>query len=100
MQFFNKTEQTPDSLQEAINNLYSELAGHDANTEEYDSITDQIVKLMELQNKLQTSKSWKPSPDAMIGAASSILGIVLILNYEKLGIVTTKAINFVRQTKS
>ena len=98
MQFFTKTDNAPDSLQKAIDNLYSELAGYDAHTEEYDAITDQIVKLKELQSKV--NHNWKPSPDAVISGAVSILGIVLILHYEKINIVTSKALGFVGKMKS
>lgn len=91
-----KTNKT-DLLQQAINNLYSELAGHMADTEEYDRIANQIVKLEKLQK--ETNPSWRPSPDALIGAAGSVLGIVLILHYEKLGVITSKALSFVGKMK-
>jgi len=97
MQFFNKTTDV-DALQYAINNLYSELAGHMAETEEYDRITDQIVKLQKLQK--ETTHSWKPTPDAIVGAAGSVLGIVLILHFEKVGVITSKALGFVGKMKS
>lgn len=98
MKFFTKTEKTPDALQEAIDTLYRELAGYPAHGDEYDNITDQIVKLKKLQNEL--THSWKPSPDAIVGAVGSLAGIVLILNYEKMGIVTSKALGFVGKMKS
>jgi hypothetical protein len=45
-------------------------------------------------------RSWKPSPDAVVGAAASVVGILLVLHYEKLGVVTSKALGFVgRMTK-
>jgi hypothetical protein len=98
--FFAKTNNTPDALQDAIDNLYSELAGYNADTEEYNNITDQIVKMLELQNKLNTSKSWRPSPDAIVAAAGSILGILLILNYEQKDVMTSKALGLVGKLKN
>lgn len=97
MKFFNRKDETPDSLQEAINSLYSELAGYSANEEDYDRITDQIVKLKKLQKDM--NHSWKPSPDAIVAAAGSVLGIVMILHYEKVGVVTSKALGFVQKMK-
>jgi len=44
-------------------------------------------------------RSWKPSPDAIIGAVASVAGIVLVLHYEKLGVVTSKALGFVGKMK-
>ena len=43
--------------------------------------------------------SWKPSPDAVITAAGSMLGILAILHYEKLGIISSKALSFVSKLK-
>jgi hypothetical protein len=40
-------------------------------------------------------RSWKPSPDAVIGAAASVAGILLVLHYEKIGVITSKALGFV-----
>lgn len=97
MKFFNKTDEV-DLLQGAINDLYSELAGHMGDSEGYDLITDQIVKLEKLQKEV--NHSWKPSPDAIVGAAGSVLGIVLILHYEKIGVVTSKALGFVGKLKN
>jgi hypothetical protein len=97
MQFFNKTAEF-DALQYAIDTLYSDLQAHKPYTEDYDKITDQIVKLKKLQN--ETTHSWKPSPDALVGAAGSVLGIVLILQFEKIGVITSKAVGFVRQLKN
>ena len=95
--FTFKQDETPDSLQEAIDNLFSELAGHEAYTEEYAAVTDQIVKLQKHQKESTTP--WRPSADAVVGAAGSILGIILILHYEKVGVVTSKALGFVRSMK-
>lgn len=38
---------------------------------------------------------WKVSPDTLLVVAGNLLGIVLILTYEKGNIITTKAINFI-----
>jgi hypothetical protein len=43
--------------------------------------------------------SWRPSPDAVVGAAASVIGIAAILHYEKLGVVTSKALGFVNKMK-
>jgi len=97
MKFFTKTDDV-DLLQETIDRLYYALTKWSADDEEYDKITDQIIKLKKLQN--DTTHSWKPSPDAVVGAAGSILGIVLILQYEKIGVIASKALGFVGKMKS
>lgn len=59
---------------------------------EYDiklKVVERLVKLRaEKQNKHLT-------PDTIAVIAGNLLGILLILNYEKLGVVTSKALGFV-----
>lgn len=52
-----------------------------------------------LTHEIEKTRSWKPSTDAIITAAASVVGIVLILHYEKLNVVTSKAVNFVGKMK-
>jgi hypothetical protein len=47
----------------------------------------------------EKDRSWKPSSDAVVTAAASVLGILLVLHYEKIGIVTSKALGFVNKMK-
>lgn len=97
MKFFSKPTETFDPLQDAIDTLYSKLAGFQPNEEDYDNITDQIVKLKKLQHEVKPS--WRPSPDVLVSAGVSVLTIVLILHYEKLNVVTSKALGFVGKMK-
>lgn len=39
--------------------------------------------------------SWRVTPDTLVLAITNLLGILLILNFEKLDIVRTKAMGFV-----
>ena len=39
--------------------------------------------------------NWKISPDTLLIVGGNLLGILLILNFEKADIVTSKALNFV-----
>jgi hypothetical protein len=41
------------------------------------------------------ARSWKPSTDALVAGAASIIGILCVLHYEKAGVVTSKALGFV-----
>lgn len=51
--------------------------------EQYDGYNDML------------KRTWKVSPDTLLLVGANILGLILILNYEKMGIVTSKALNFV-----
>lgn len=43
----------------------------------------------------ESRRSWKPSADAVVGAAASVAGILLVLHYERIGVITSKALGFV-----
>jgi hypothetical protein len=53
----------------------------------------EVLLLMERYRELKKKKHF--SPDTLLVVAGNLLGIVLILNYEKLNVVTTKALTFV-----
>jgi hypothetical protein len=112
-----------DALNTRIAALLNELENVTGSSDEYTKTTSNIAKLMELQNqfiktanetaKLETEdrkvhldedkfvadqekqRSWKPSPDAIVGAAASVIGILAILHHEKFNVVTSKALGFV-----
>jgi hypothetical protein len=94
---------TPHQLDETIQNLIQDLAGLDANDEGFSVVTDTLTKLIE-QRRLdkvaahERALADKPpavSPDVAVNAASTITGIILIIGYERLGIITTKALGFI-----
>lgn len=86
----------PTLLEESIASAYNQLESHDAGTEKYADILDKIERLEALRPK---KKGLSVSGDALIAAGANIAGIMLILNYEKLGIVTSKAVGFIIKSK-
>lgn len=93
--FNNKPQNV--ALDEAIDDVLIEMRGLNADSEEYAAAADQLIKLMRL--KQEVIPTWRPSPDALVGLAGSIISIVLILKFEKFGVVTSKALSFVGKTK-
>lgn len=65
----------------------------DTTSDEYKETLDVIERLHKLHQR--ESEGSKISPDTIILVLGNLAGILLILNYEKLGIVTSKAIGFV-----
>ena len=51
--------------------------------ERYDTISDLL------------KTEWKISPDTLVIVAANLLGIILILKYEQLDIISSKALSFV-----
>lgn len=86
----------PDAITAAIEKeqleLISKLEGKEPDTAEYSKITEQLKAL----NELKTKKSHF-TKDGVLGALTSLTGILLVLNYEKLGAVTSKAFGMVRK---
>lgn len=75
-------------IDEAIRNL-------DPNEKNYLETIEAIERL----HKLKEQSCWRVSPDTAAIVAGNIFGIVLILRYEQLHIVTSKALSFVLKMK-
>lgn len=54
-----------------------------------------IVELLKKREDLKDKKRFKVSPDTIAVIAGNLLGIGLILSYEKLNVISTKALGFV-----
>lgn len=82
----------PSDLETEIARLFKILKECVPGTARYDEVSDQIAKLYKLK-EIDSKK--RVSPDAMVGAATNLAGILLILNYEHAHVMTSKALSFV-----
>lgn len=82
----------PNKLDMEIDSVLEELQYHEKDSKEYAQILNQLEKLMKMQD-MKKGRHLKPDTVAQIGA--NLAGIGLILNYEKLSVITTKAMSFV-----
>jgi hypothetical protein len=87
--FNNKKIQNP-GLEEAIETALKELRGHEAHSEEYAQIVDQLTSLYALKESPS-----RVSKDTMVAVAGNLAGILLIINYEQRNVVASKALGFV-----
>jgi len=62
-------------------------------TEDPDELKRLRQRYEDISSVLQPD--WKISPDTVVIVASNLLGILLILNFEKLDVISTKALGFV-----
>lgn len=90
---FDKTPSLSEVAEEEA--LKYMLEEHLPGSPEYKAILDDIKTLHSLNQK----KRWIPSPDAVLSACASVSGILLILNYEQLHPVVSKAIGFVSKIR-
>ena len=99
---FDRTPKKPEAheLDVTITNLISELAGAETGSEEETRIAGAIKVLMEIRIA-DRADSRRPvlSPDAIASIAASLLGIGLILGFEKANVITTKAVSFIPKIK-
>lgn len=51
-----------------------------------------------LQFEQEKHNSWRPSSDAIIAVVGTLATAILVLNYEKLGVITSKAFTFIGKT--
>lgn len=85
----------------AIASCYTHLNTLDPDSEAYGKTLDRIDNLqaqIQMDKKIK-SKLKMPSPDAMFTGAISIASILLVLNYEKLDVVTSKAMGMINKPK-
>jgi hypothetical protein len=100
-------------IDSVIDEAIESLAGQKPGTEGYDKILDHLEKLYRAKRddrdlystmtenveRLYKAKSYEKtrgvSPDTIITVVGSLLGIILILGYEKAGVITSKALGFV-----
>jgi hypothetical protein len=97
---FSKTKQieTP-GLEESIELAITELKLHDPNSDEYKDIVTQIERLDKLR-RIPKQDARKPvSGDALVAVAGNLAGIVAILSYERLHVVTSKALGLIIKSK-
>lgn len=93
---FAKTTPEPSSLDNAIERLHKEMRETYPTTDDYAKFVDQLIKLQTLKDN---SSPQRLSADAKATLFANLAGILLILNHERAGIVTSKALSFVSKLR-
>jgi len=96
------TKHTPEEerpeLEAAIDLALTELIKHDPYSAEYVKALEQIEKLYKL--RAPKPELQKPvSIDAILAVAGNLAGILLIINYERAHVITTKALGFIIKSR-
>ena len=61
-------------------------------TDEYNNLLNSLEQLDRI-----TSKRFDSTNPAVLSAAVSLIQVILVLNYERLGIVTSRAMSFIKK---
>lgn len=93
---FQKPQTEKSGLEKAIDDLLSEMASVSCDTEEYQTMTNQLVKLYKLR---KIDKPQKVHPDTWVIVAGNVLGILMIVGYEKSNVVASKALNLIMRLR-
>lgn len=80
------------NLEKEIDAVLVRMSSIDSDTKEY---TAMAANLEMLYKAKANEKSRSISPDTIAVIVGNLLGIILIINYEQTGIITTKALGFV-----
>ena len=80
------------NIEKEINRLIFEAGCEEPDSERYSKIVDGVEKLCKAKS-YEAEKSI--SPDAVLTVVGSILGIFLIIGYEQVGVISSKALGFV-----
>lgn len=93
---FNRKPPENTRLEKVIDVLLDRMADYDADDAEYPKMLEQLIKLYKLK-EIDSQK--RVSPDTLILVAGNLVGIVLILGYEKANVITSRAIGFVMKLR-
>lgn len=94
----NTPEEERPELEEAIDKALLELINHQPYSTEYVKALEQIEKLYKL--RAPKPELQKPvSLDAVLAVAGNLAGILLIINYERAHVITTKALGFIIKSR-
>lgn len=83
-------------LQEAIDRLLLAMKDTDPTTDEYTSL---VARLTELTKIKPQKAAIDISQDTIATIAANLVGIVLILHYERVNLVGSKALTFVQKLR-
>lgn len=86
------TKKERNELEEEIHSVLCNMSTYPPDSEEY---TVMVANLERLYKTKSYEKDRKVSPDTIAIIAGNLLGIALILGYEKANVITTKALSFI-----
>lgn len=83
----------PKQIDKAMDQIYTELDMVDPSSEEYTT----AVKNLETLSRIKSGS--KINKDTLIGAGANLIGIFAVLNFERIGVVTSKAFGMIRHIR-
>jgi len=75
-----------------IKRVFEELKAHAVDSGEYQELLSTLESLVSINKK-----SLKISPETIALGVVNLVGILLVLNFERVGVVTSRALNFIKK---
>ena len=86
----NLPKSTKSKIKAEREKVFERMCKEDISQTDWDSLNKKYQAYTEM-----IKPSWTITPDTLVVAGTNLLGIVLILNFEKIDLVRSKAMNFV-----
>jgi hypothetical protein len=90
----------PTTIEKAIDDLVSKMSEHEGDSKEYTDMAKNLKVLCEANAAVKAAN--KPnavSADTIAVIAGNLIGITMILGFERVNVVTSKALGFVMKPK-
>lgn len=90
--FSTKPAVKDERLDLVTDRLFAYLTSTSVDTEEYGTVIEHLVKIQKLKEATIPSRL---SPDAKATIAANLFGILAVIGYERIHIITTKALGLI-----
>lgn len=91
---------TPSDLEDEITRVISLMSDQNPDTEEYTTMVSNLKVLVEARQLDEaTDAPNRLSADTMLSVGGSIVGVLLILGFEKANVITSKGLSFIPKIK-
>ena len=97
MTIFKKKESVKRTIEELILEDTAKLKTATPSTDEYWAIYNRLEALIKLRGT--AGPKFKVNPDVLLTVGGNLLGILLVLNYEKIGYISSKAFSMIVKPK-
>ena len=96
---FKKKQTEKSALDKAIDEALRELIAAPSDSKHYKKIREQLTELYAMRKidaDIKNATAWRP--EFVVPAIASVAGILIIVGYERMNVVTSKALNFVMKS--
>lgn len=89
----------PNYLDEEIKRVVDYISILDPTSEEYKKAVENLKVLTEAKATYETETKAKLNPNSVLAVGGNLLGIGMVLGYERLHIIASKALSFIIRPK-